>query len=78
MPESFARRYIYVEFSRYVNPSCNCGIDIASFTHSLLRCALFLNERCTLMSNINKIDPEVSKLTLPSIKKKKSIWTLIF
>ena len=46
---------------------CNCRINVESFFHFLLQYSCFLNERCTLMSNFNKNDLQVSKLTLPDL-----------
>ena len=61
------RERVKYSFQDTLNPSCNCGIDVESCTHFLLKCIFFLRERCVLMSNLNKIDPQVSKLTLSNL-----------
>ena len=38
-------------------------------TYFLPQCPLFHSERCTLMSNLNKIDPPTSKFTLLNFTK---------
>ena len=53
-------------FQDMLNLSCNCGMSTESSTVFLLKCRLFLNKRCSLMSSLNKIDPQISKFTLPN------------
>ena len=43
---------------------CNCGIDVEYSTHFLLQCPSYINERCTLMSNLNRINPQISQTSL--------------
>ena len=48
-------------FRDTLNPLCNCGMDVESSTHFLLQCSLYINERCTLMSNLNRINRQISQ-----------------
>ena len=43
-------------FQDTINPICNCGLDIEPTKHFLLHCPQFVNERCTLLSNIGNIN----------------------
>ena len=45
-----------------LNPLCNCGMDLEYSTHFLLQCPLHINETCTLMSNLNRINPQIFQL----------------
>ena len=49
------------------------GISIESFTYPVLLRPLFISERCTLISNLNKIDPKISKFNLSNLRN-----TLLF
>ena len=49
-------------FQDKLNPLCNWGMDVESSTHFLLQCPSYINERCTLMSNLNKINPQISQI----------------
>ena len=51
-------------FQDTLNPLCNCGMDVESSTHFLLQCPSYINERCTLMSNLNRINPQISQTSL--------------
>ena len=51
-------------FQDTLNPLCNCGMDVESSTHFLLQCPSYINERCTLMSNLNRINPQISQTFL--------------
>ena len=51
-------------FQDTLNPLCDCDMGVKSLIHFLLQCALFLNKRGTLMSNLNKTDPKRSKFNL--------------
>ena len=51
-------------FQDTLNPLCNCGMDVESSTHFLLQCPSCINERCTLMSNLNRINPQISQTFL--------------
>ena len=42
-------------------------MDAESFNHFFLQWPLFLNQRCTPMSNLNKIDPQISKFNLSNL-----------
>ena len=60
-------------FQDMLNTLCDCGMGVESSTNILLQCLLFLNKKCTLMSNLNKIDPQISKMDLSNL-----INTLLF
>ena len=51
-------------FQDTLNPLCNCRMDVESSTHFLLQCPSYINERCTLMSNLNRINPQISQTSL--------------
>ena len=51
-------------FQDTLNPPCNCGMDVESSTHFLLQCPSYINERCTLMSNLNRTNPQISQTSL--------------
>ena len=51
-------------FQDTLNPLCNCGMDFESSTHFLHQCPSYINERCTLMSSLNRINPEISQISL--------------
>ena len=51
-------------FQDTLNPLCYCGMDVESSTHFLLQCPSYINERCTLMSNLNRINPQISQTSL--------------
>ena len=51
-------------FQDTLNPLCNCGMDFESSTHFLRQCPSHINERCTLMSSLNRINPEISQISL--------------
>ena len=51
-------------FQDKLNPLCSCGTDVESSTHFLLQCPSYINERCTLMSNVNRINPQISQTSL--------------
>ena len=51
-------------FQDTLNPLCNWGMDVESSTHFLLQCPSYINERYTLMSNLNKINPQISQTSL--------------
>ena len=51
-------------FQDTLNPLCNCGMDVESSTHFLLQCPSYINERCTVMSNLNRINPQISQTPL--------------
>ena len=48
-------------------------ISIESFTYPVLLCPLFISKRCTLISNLNKVDPKISKFNLSNLRN-----TLLF
>ena len=56
---SHLREYKFKQFSRYLKPSY-----VESSTHFLLQCPSYINERCTLMSNLNTINPQISQTSL--------------
>ena len=47
-------------FQDTLNPLCNSGMDFESFTYFLLQCPSYVNERRILMSNLNRINPQIS------------------
>ena len=51
-------------FQNTLNRLCNCGMDVESSTHFLLQCPSYINEKCTLMSNLNRINPQISQTSL--------------
>ena len=51
-------------FQNTLNPLSSCGMDVESSTHFLLECPSYINERCTLTSNLNRINPQISQTTL--------------
>ena len=51
-------------FQDTLNPLCNCGMDVESSTHFLLQCPSYINERCTVMSNLNRINPQIPQTSL--------------
>ena len=54
-------------FQDTLNLQCNCGMDVKSCTHFLLQSPFLINKRCTLISNLIKVDTQRSKLTLPAL-----------
>ena len=46
------------------NPLCYCGMDVESSTHFILQCPSYINETRTLMSNLNRINPQISQTSL--------------
>ena len=46
-------------FQDTLNPLCNCGMNVEPSTHILLQCSPYINERCTLMSNLNRINQQI-------------------
>ena len=51
-------------FQDTLNPLCNYGMVFESSTHSLVQCPSYINERCTLMSNLNRINRQISQTSL--------------
>ena len=51
-------------FQDMLNPLCNCGKDVKSSTHFLLQRPSYIKERCTLMRNLNRINPRISQTSL--------------
>ena len=43
-------------------------ISIESLTYPVLLCPLFISKRCTLISNLNKVDPKISKFNLSNLR----------
>ena len=54
-------------FQDCLNPICSCGLDIESTSHFLLHCPTFNDERYTLLSTLNNIDPTLLELTKSSL-----------
>ena len=61
-------------FQDTLNPLCNCGMDVESSTHFLLQCPSYINERCTLMSNLNRINPQISQTSLQHLTNTLLFW----
>ena len=47
-------------FQDTLNSLCNSWMDFESFTYFLLQCPSYVNERRILMSNLNRINPQIS------------------
>ena len=60
-------------FQDTLNPLRNYGMDFESSTHFLLQFPSYINERCTLMSNLNRINPQISQTSLELLRN-----TLLF
>ena len=56
-------------FQDCLNPICSCGLDIESTSHFLLHCPTFNDERYTLLSTLNNIDPTLLELTKSSLSQ---------
>ena len=54
-------------FQDRLNPICSCDLDIESTSHFLLHCPTFNDERYTLLSTLNNIDPTLLELTNSSL-----------
>ena len=50
-------------FQDAINPLCNCGQDNKSSAHFFLHCLFFINERCTLLSTIHRLDSKLLDCT---------------
>ena len=48
-------------FQDFINPICDCGLEIETTTHFLLHCPLFQCARQSLLTNIKKIDESILK-----------------
>ena len=42
-----------------LNPICNCGENIETTTHYLLHCSNYLNERMTLLTNLQNVEENI-------------------
>ena len=49
------------KFQDILNLLCNRRMDVEPSTHFLHHCRSIINERCTLMSNLNRIKPQISQ-----------------
>ena len=54
-------------FQDRLEPVCDCAMGVKSFTHFFSNLSYFFNKRCTLMKNLNKIDPKISKFNLSNL-----------
>ena len=54
-------------FQDCLNAICNCGLNIESTSHFLLRCPTFNDERYTPLSTLNNIDYKLLELTKSSL-----------
>ena len=48
-------------FQDYINPICDCGLEIETTANFLLHCPLFQSARQSLLMNIKKIDESILK-----------------
>ena len=55
-------------FQDTLNPLCNCGMDVESSFHFLLQCPSYIKERCTLMSNFNRSNPQIYQKSLQLLR----------
>ena len=46
-------------FQDTLNPICSCGENIETTTHYLLHCSNYLNERMTLLANLQNIEENI-------------------
>ena len=60
---------IVIKVLKVLNPICSCGLDIESTSHFLLHCPTFNDERYTLLSTLNNIDPTLLELTKSSLSQ---------
>ena len=51
-------------FQDILNPHCNRRMEVKPSTHFLPHCRSIINERCTLMSNLNRIKPQIFQTSL--------------
>ena len=61
-------------FQDTLNLLCNCGMDVKSSTHFLLQCPSYINERYTLMSNLNRFNPQISQTSLKLLTNTLLFW----
>ena len=65
-------------FQDTLNPLCNCRTDVESPTHFLLHCRSYTNESHTLMSNLNRINSQISQLFLQLLTNTLLFGNLLF
>ena len=46
-------------FQDTLNPICSCGENIETTTHYLLHCSNYLNERMTLLTNLQNVEENI-------------------
>ena len=46
-------------FQDILNPICSCGENIETTTHYLLHCSNYLNERMTLLTNLQNVEENI-------------------
>ena len=56
-------------FQHMLNPLLNYEIDVGSSTNFLHQCPSFINERRSLMSNLNRINPQISQISQQFLTK---------
>ena len=54
-------RLSHLRYQDFVNPICDCALEIETTTHFLLHCPLFQSARQPLLMNIKKIDESILK-----------------
>ena len=69
LPKSFSKLFCnsLIKFQDCLNAICNCGLNIESTSHFLLRCPTFNDERYTPLSTLNNIDYKLLELTKSSL-----------
>ena len=58
-------------FQDTLNSHCNCWMDVVTSTHFLLQCPSYVHSSRILMSNLKRINPQISQTSL-------QICTLLF
>ena len=53
-------------------------MDIESSTHFSLKCPSYINEWCTLMSNLNRINQQISQTSLQLLTNTLFFWNLSY
>ena len=48
-----------LNFQDTLNPICSCGENIETATHYLLHCSSYLNERMTLLTNLQNVEEDI-------------------
>ena len=62
-----------LDFQDTFNLLCNCGMEVKSRTHFLLQSPFFPKKKYALLTNLNKVDTQRSKLTLTNTEQKTAV-----